>query len=141
MKMRGHPAGGEREKHVGDDAHGTGSSPEGAPGQNHPDHRVLAGQPAVNGAPKPSGTAFIDTDRGMWKAESFGPADHPKLAVWEEKLRTAPQTPRHRGDAGGLCQDFAGGADKRLDCDQKVYAPSLPETLNWNRSGPDARFA
>lgn len=50
--MRGHPAGGEREEHMGDDPHVAGALPEGAPWQNHPDHRLVAGQPAVSAAPR-----------------------------------------------------------------------------------------
>lgn len=49
-----HPAGGEREKHVGDDPHGTGALSKGAAGQNHPDHRLLARQPAVAALRAPS---------------------------------------------------------------------------------------
>lgn len=61
--MWGHSAGGEWKEYVGDDPHSPGASTEGAAGQNHPDHRVLARKPAV--APlQPQGGA--NTDPGMW---------------------------------------------------------------------------
>ena len=61
VQVWGHLARGEREEYMGDDSHGVGAPSKGAPGQNHPDHRLLAGQPAV--------AALRSTDRGMWKAE------------------------------------------------------------------------
>lgn len=47
VQVRGHLAGGEWEEHVGDDPHGVGAPSEGAAGEDHPDHRLLARQPAV----------------------------------------------------------------------------------------------
>lgn len=76
--MRGHPAGGKREEHMGDDPHGVGALPEGAPWQNHPDHRLVAGQPAVSAAPRrPALTAECGR-------QSFGHAGRPDLAVWQK---------------------------------------------------------
>lgn len=47
VQVWGHLAGGEWEEYLGNDPHSTGAPSEGAAGQDHPDHRLLAGQPAV----------------------------------------------------------------------------------------------
>ena len=80
MQVWGHFAGGERDEYMGDDPHSVGAPFKGAAGQDHPDHRLLAGQSAV---------AVLNL---QWHGprnvglQSFGLSDHPKLAVWE-KLR------------------------------------------------------
>lgn len=53
---------------MGDDPHGAGAPSEGASGQNHPDHRLLARQPAV-AVLQAIQRSFTGTDEGMWKAE------------------------------------------------------------------------
>lgn len=68
VQVWGHLARGEREEHMGDDPHSLGAPSEGAPGQNHPDHRLLAGQPAV-AVLQAIQRCFSGTDQGMWKAE------------------------------------------------------------------------
>lgn len=55
-----HFAGGQREKHLGDDPHGPGALSKGAPGENHPDHRLLARQPAVAALRARLGTALTN---------------------------------------------------------------------------------
>lgn len=47
VQVWGHLARGEWEEHMGDDPHSVGALPEGAAGQNHLDHRLVARQPAV----------------------------------------------------------------------------------------------
>lgn len=66
--MWGHLARGEREEYMGDDPHGVGAPSEGASGQNHPDHRLLAWQPAV-AVLQAIQRCSSSTDQGMWKAE------------------------------------------------------------------------
>lgn len=66
--MWGHLARGEWEEYMGDDPHSAGAPPEGASGQNHPDHRLLAGQPDV-AALQAIQRCFSSTDQGMWRAE------------------------------------------------------------------------
>lgn len=63
LQMRGHPTGGEWEEHLGPDPHSLGSPPEGASGQDHSDHCLLAGQPAVT-APQPPCTASVIMTKG-----------------------------------------------------------------------------
>ncbi len=66
--MWGHLAGGEWEEYMGDDPHSLGAPAQRASGENHPDHRLVAGEPAV-AALQAIQSCFCSTDQGMWKAE------------------------------------------------------------------------
>ena len=63
-----HSARGQREEYMGDDAHSVGSPSEGATGQNHPDHRLLAGQSTV-AVLQATQYRFSGSNQGKWKAE------------------------------------------------------------------------
>lgn len=53
---------------MGNDPHSISASSERASRQNHPDHRLLAGQPAV-AVLQAIKRCYSGTDQGMWKAE------------------------------------------------------------------------